>query len=74
MNFCRERYLKLQQDTLPVVRDLRTYAQLQKTLLPFLVPDDQAQEIDLRVSQYFATNAPRVKKNLEEAEKLAERS
>ena len=58
MNFYRNEYLKLQEDTLPVARDLN--AGLQVALLPFVVPDAQAQATDLAMSVFIATNAPLV--------------
>jgi len=60
MNFYRNEYLKLQQDTLPVARDLNAYAGLQAVLLPLVVPDAQAQAADLAMSVFLATNAPLV--------------
>ncbi|KAF8341758.1 hypothetical protein F5887DRAFT_919094 [Amanita rubescens] len=42
MNYYREKYLRLQLDTLPVARDLATYATIQQILLPFVKRDDQA--------------------------------
>jgi len=74
MNYYRNEYLKLQLDTLPVARDLRAYAELQTALLPFVVPDADAQGTDFPMSVFLATNAPLVTENLKKAEALSMRS
>jgi len=74
MNFYRNEYLKLQQDTLPVARDLHAYAALQASLLPFVVPDAQAHGTDLAMSLFLATNTPLVQDYLKNATALSERS
>ena len=74
MNFYRNEYLKLQQDTLPVARDLRSYAVLQTALLPFVVPDALAQPTDLAMSVFLATNAPLVTDYKIKATALSNRS
>jgi hypothetical protein len=74
MNFYRNEYLQLQQDTLPVARDLNSYAVLQAALLPFVVPDAQAQPTDLPMSVFLATNAPLVTEYMIQATALSGRS
>jgi len=76
MNYYREKYLKLQLDTLPVARDLAAYAVLQETLLPYVKRDDQANVLagDIPLSTYLATNTPLVSGYLEAATALSKRS
>lgn len=74
MNIYRQKYLKLQLDTLPVARNLRAYTELQTTLLPSVVPDAQAQGTDIPMSLFLATHTPVVEEYLEKATKLSERS
>ena len=74
MNFYRNEYLKLQQDTLPVARDLKAYAEVQAALLPFVVPDALAQPTDLAMSVFLATNAPLVTEYKISATALSDRS
>ena len=76
MNYYRGKYLKLQQDTLPVARDLASYAVLQQTLLPFVKRDDQANISagEIPLSTYLATNTPLVSGYLESANALSKRS
>jgi|SRR6266550_5978786 len=76
MNYYREKYLRLQLDTLPVARNLATYAIIQQTLLPFVKRDDQANPAagDLGLSVFLDTNTPLVSEYLEAATKLSERS
>ena len=76
MNYYRERYLKLQQDTLPVVQALATYAVLQQTLLPFVMRDDQANEAagDIKMSTFLNTNTSMVAGYLESSAALSKRS
>ncbi|KAF8341736.1 hypothetical protein F5887DRAFT_380707 [Amanita rubescens] len=76
MNYYREKYLKLQLDTLPVARDLAAYAVLQETLLPYVKRDDQANVLagDIPLSTYLATNTPLVSGYLEAAAALSRRS
>ncbi|KJA22828.1 hypothetical protein HYPSUDRAFT_185891 [Hypholoma sublateritium FD-334 SS-4] len=74
MNYYRNDYLKLQQDTLPVARDLRSYAELQASLLPLVVPDPQAQDTDISMSAFIATNVPVVEEFKDKATALSDRS
>ena len=74
MNFYRNEYLKLQQDTLPVARDLKAYAEVQTALLPLVVPDDLAQPTDLSVSVFLSINAPLVADYKISATALSDRS
>jgi hypothetical protein len=76
MNYYREKYLKLQQDTLPVVRDLAAYAILQQNLLPFLKRDDQVNVSagDIPLSNYLATTTSLLSGYLESAKALSKRS
>ncbi len=74
MNYYRNDYLKLQQDTLPVARDLGSYAALQAALLPLVVPDEQAQGTDIAMSVFLATNLPVVADYKEKANELSKRS
>ena len=61
-------------DSLPVARDLHTHAEMQKTLLPLVVPDALAQETDLSMSAFLAIQAPVIKEYLEKANELSRRS
>ncbi|KJA22822.1 hypothetical protein HYPSUDRAFT_185885 [Hypholoma sublateritium FD-334 SS-4] len=74
MNYYRNEYLKLQQDTLPVARDLGAYAGLQAALLPLVVPDAQAQGTDIAMSVFLATNTPLVSEYKVKATDLSNRS
>jgi len=76
MNYYREKYLKLQQDTLPVARDLAAYAMLQQILLPSVKRDDQADVAagDISLSTFLATNTPLVSEYVESANALSKRS
>ncbi|KAF8337659.1 hypothetical protein F5887DRAFT_527946 [Amanita rubescens] len=76
MNYYREKYLQLQLDTLPVARDLATYATIQQILLPFVKRDDQADIVagDIPLSTYLSTNTPLVSEYLESAKTLSKRS
>jgi hypothetical protein len=76
MNYYREKYLKLQQDTLPVARALAGYAVLQQTLLPFVKRDDQANVAagDIKMSTFLETNTPVVAGYLESSAALSKRS
>ncbi|KAF8316526.1 hypothetical protein F5887DRAFT_1227143 [Amanita rubescens] len=76
MNYYREKYLQLQLDTLPVARDLATYATIQQILLPFVKRDDQADIMagDIPPSIYLSTNTPLVSEYLESVKTLSERS
>ncbi|KJA22823.1 hypothetical protein HYPSUDRAFT_138659 [Hypholoma sublateritium FD-334 SS-4] len=74
MTYYRNEYLKLQLDTLPVVRDLAAYAEVQTTLLPLVVPDAQAQETDIAMSVFLAANLPAVAEYKDKATALSDRS
>ena len=71
MNFYRNQYLQLQQKTIPVAHGLSTYAQLQETLLPTVVPDVHAKEGDVRMSTFIDTNIPVVKQYRDETKELS---
>lgn len=74
MNYYRNDYLKLQQDTLPVARDLGSYAALQTALLPLVVPDASATGTDISMSAFLATNVPVVAEYKVKATALSDRS
>lgn len=74
MTYYRDKYLKLQLDTLPVARDLGSYAALQIALLPTVAPDNAAKPTDLPMSVFLATNTPLVAEYHKSAEELSERS
>ena len=74
MNYYRNQYLQLQLDTLPVARDLGSYASLQKALLPLVVPDAQATGTGIPMTVFLDTNAPVVTQYKAAATALSNRS
>ena len=67
MNIYREKYLQLQLDTLPVVHDLESYAEVQKMLLP------SVRGGEFSVKTFLETNTPAVKEYYSNANELSMR-
>jgi hypothetical protein len=76
VNYYREKYSKLQLDTLPVARDLAAYAILQQTLLPFVKRDDQADVAagEIKLTVFLDNNTNLVSGYLDTATGLSKRS
>lgn len=75
ISYYRNEYLKLQQDTIPVARDLGSYAALQAALLPLVVPDAQASTgADIVMSVFLSTNISIVADYKVKAKALFDRS
>ncbi|KAK7031104.1 hypothetical protein VNI00_013709 [Paramarasmius palmivorus] len=71
--YYRSQYLQLQLDTLPVARNLKSYAETQKALLPFVKVGKDVGPSDVDIKTFIDTNQPLVQGFKKEAATLADR-